>query len=454
MTPSLLAAVIFTLAQPTQPAQPAVSTAASLAPAYSFRASEVELPATPQGRCVAAWISMVRAGGPAECIAFETEFRAAKRLAESPIEARAARVPKLRTEFGAMTLAEVVSVAPTAIVTKIQSSTRGDMDVTFQFDADGKLDAIQIASMDPGAASEPLTAERRTAITDAAIAAVRSEYVFPEKGAAMASAVEKARDSGAYDGIIDERGLADRLTADFRAVTNDRHLRVGIAPAGDEAADHFGPDADEARRENWAFRSCEVAPGNIGVLRFDGFLADDEAKKVVDASFAFLARCDAIVFDVRANGGGSPELLDYIAGYLFEKPTLLNRMIDRNGNVIGEGVSDETVAGQRFSQDLPLFVVTSRKTFSCAEEFAYDLQSLKRATIVGETTGGGAHPVKPVRLDDRMIIRMPHLRANNPITNTNWEGDGVKPDVSVPAEQAIEKALELARATIAATKKS
>ncbi|MDZ4754542.1 MAG: S41 family peptidase [Phycisphaerae bacterium] len=228
---------------------------------------------------------------------------------------------------------------------------------------------------------------------------------------------------------------------------NDKHLRVRIAPELQQAgrASPMGPTPEEARRENWGFKGCEIADGNIGVLRFDAFVPTDEAKRVADAAMAFLGRCDALVFDLRQNGGGSPEMICYLSGYLFDKPTLLNRMKDRNGSVVREGFSAESVQGERFAADLPAYVVTSNRTFSGAEEFAYNLKNLSRATIVGETTGGGAHPVKAVRLDDRTVIMMPHMRAENPISQTNWEGTGVKPDVEVPAEGALEKALELAR---------
>ena len=416
----------------------------------------VDLPDTPLGRCAAAWFKLMASGDPDEARAFETTYRAPKRLAETPIEKRVARLPDLRGEFGTLTVTGVGTSSATSIALMVTSSARGAIEVKFEFDSDGKLDGIQIASGGPSAPSQPLSAERRAKLIAAACAAVRNEYVFPDQGERMAVAIEKAEKSGTYDAIADERQFADRLTSDLRAVTNDRHLGVGIMPASDERphSTAFGPSDDEARRANWQFKSCEVAPGNVGVVRFDGFNPSDEAKTVVDATFAFLARCDALVFDIRANGGGSPVLLNYLAGYLFEKPTLLNTMMDRSGAVIGEGYSDETVAGQRFAADLPVFVVTSSRTFSCAEEFAYDLQSLKRATIVGETTGGGAHPIKPVRLDERMIIRMPYIRANNPITNTNWEGCGVKPDVEAPADKAIARAIELARVKIAERTKS
>ncbi|MFO0829275.1 MAG: S41 family peptidase [Phycisphaerales bacterium] len=409
-----------------------------------------ELPDTPQGRCAADWFKVVASGAPEDVRRFETTYRSPARLAETSVDVRVGRLAALRQEFGAFSLTDVRSASAARIDLAAKSTAKGDVTLAFVFDANGKLDAIEIAS-GGGPGPQPLDADRRAQLVSAAAKAVRDEYVFPEKGAAMSDAVTKAASAGAYDAIADDVALADRLTQDLRAVTNDRHLRVRVAsPEQVQQRSHaLGATDDEMRRANWQFKSCSIEPGNIGVLRFDGFVPEPEAMKVLDAAFAFLARCDALVLDIRANGGGSPEMLDHIAGYLFDKPVLLNRMIDRNGSVVGEGYSDESVPGQRFAADLPVFVVTSSRTFSCAEEFAYDLQALKRATIVGETTGGGAHPVKPVMLDDRMVVIMPYMRANNPITQTNWEGVGVKSDVEVPAEQALERAIELARKHVA-----
>lgn len=295
-------------------------------------------------------------------------------------------------------------------------------------------------------------AARRRALVESLAAALRDEYVFPDRGAAMADAITAALANGAYDSIDEERALCERLTADVRAVSNDRHLRVrGLTKESEsKRRGAFGPTEEEARRDNWSFRRCEIVEGNVGVLRFDAFVPTDEAKRVADAAMAFLGRCDALVIDLRANGGGSPEMICYLSGYLFDSPVLLNRMVARDGSVVGEAFSDETVNGTRFPKDLPVYVVTSSYTFSGAEEFSYNLKNLGRATIVGETTGGGAHTVRPVRLDDSVIVSMPFMRAENPITRTNWEGTGVEPDVKVPADQALDRAIELARGKLGA----
>lgn len=426
------------------PTAPAPRAAAS---AIAVRVGDPPLPDTEAGRCAGAWLAMLRAGTPDAARAFETTYRSAKRLEERSVEDRVARLSGLVREFGRLTIREVADSADRRLVL-VGETGNGPATLEFVLDDDGKLDVIIIESGGQGAVrTMPLTAERRSAVVEAAAKAVREAYVYPDKGVAMGEAISEALASGAYDSITDERLLAERLTADLRSVTNDRHLRVGLRPQSAESGrnDELGPSDDEARRNNWGFRECRLVEGNVGILRLDAFVPTDEAKRVADAAMGFLGRCDAIVFDLRQNGGGSPEMICYLSGYLFDEPTLLNRMIDRDGTVVGEAYSAESVAGERLRPDVPVFVVTSGRTFSGAEEFSYNLQNLRRGTIVGETTGGGAHPVRPVRLDDRFVVVMPFMRAENPVTRTNWEGTGVRPDVEAPADQALDKAIELAR---------
>ena len=151
---------------------------------------------------------------------------------------------------------------------------------------------------------------------------------------------------------------------------------------------------------------------------------------------------------MRHNGGGSPEMIRYITSWLFDSPTHLNSMIDRNGEVVEEYWTLDDIPGERFADDLPVYVLTSSRTFSGAEEFSYNLKNLKRGIIVGETTGGGAHPVMGKRVNDRVVVRVPYMRANNPISKTNWEGTGVEPDVKCKADEALDTAIELAKQAI------
>ena len=161
------------------------------------------------------------------------------------------------------------------------------------------------------------------------------------------------------------------------------------------------------------------------------------------AAMNFLAHADAIIIDLRENGGGDPKMIALVSTYLFSKPTHLNDLWERKSNTTQQYWTLPYVPGDRLDGK-PAYVLTSKRTFSGAEEFSYNLKNLKRATIVGETTGGGAHPVRGQRIDDHFIIGVPFARAINPISKTNWEGTGVEPDVKVPAAEALATAQKLA----------
>jgi len=168
----------------------------------------------------------------------------------------------------------------------------------------------------------------------------------------------------------------------------------------------------------------------------------DTVRAVMDA----VADARALILDLRHNGGGRPELVALICSYLFEDdPVHLNSIYWRDRDTTETLVTDPHVEGRKFGATKPAFVLTSKSTFSAAEEFAYDLQSRKRARIVGETTGGGAHPGGGHPLPHGMLVFVSTGRAINPVTGTDWGGVGVVPDVPVPADQALEAALELAR---------
>jgi C-terminal processing protease CtpA/Prc len=162
----------------------------------------------------------------------------------------------------------------------------------------------------------------------------------------------------------------------------------------------------------------------------------------------FIGNVDAVIIDLRDNGGGAPAMVSFISSYLFNERTHLNDLWTRRNNTTEEFWTQD-VPGKRLATQ-PVFVLTSSRTFSGGEEFTYNLKSLKRATIVGETTGGGAHPTGPQPIDERFMIAVPFARAINPITKTNWEGTGVEPDVKVAAADALATAQKLAAEKLAA----
>jgi hypothetical protein len=310
------------------------------------------------------------------------------------------------------------------------------------------------------AAAQPIPADQpdrdideatRSHVIEAALAALQRSYVFPEVATRMAQAVRARQLVGEYRGLSSARQFARTLTGDLQEVSRDKHLRVRYSFEPLPAQEQRGPSPEQVARRmefmrsvNFGFEKVEVLPGNIGYLEMRVFAAGPEAEAAADAAMSRLADADALIVDLRRNGGGDPAMVARVSSYLFEQPTHLNSLYWREGDRTEEFWTTKEVAGKRFGQGKPVFVLTSKRTFSGAEEFSYNLKSLKRATIVGETTGGGAHPGGPQRVHDHFAVWIPAGRAINPITKTNWEGTGVVPDVAVPADQALERALELA----------
>jgi C-terminal processing protease CtpA/Prc len=196
--------------------------------------------------------------------------------------------------------------------------------------------------------------------------------------------------------------------------------------------------------------------GKVAVIKFNGFSnLTYPCGTEVTRTFDVVANADALIFDLRENTGGDARMVAFISSYLFDKRTHLNDVLTRRKDASGRQMgpdefstqefwaNDPEVPGRKYGGTKPVYVLTSGVTFSAAEEFTYNLKALKRATIVGEPTGGGAHPTRGEPIDDQFSIGVPFARSVNPITKTNWEGTGVTPDVTVPAAQALETAMTL-----------
>jgi hypothetical protein len=283
-------------------------------------------------------------------------------------------------------------------------------------------------------------------------------YVFPDVAKKMVKLMRDQYKRKAYTPITSTREFARKLTEDLQSISHDRHLHIDYLTDQELSlmtGDRSGRAADEqelhqARKSNFGFREIRMLPGNVGYLRFDGFSASNEAGATAVAAMNFLANADAVIFDLRQNGGGSPKMIQLLSSYLFEKPVHLNDFYVRRTDSIEQFWTQPQVTGPRLSTT-DVFVLTSRRTFSAAEEFTYNLKNLKRATVVGDTTGGGAHPVDGFYWANvHLSASIPFGRAVNPITKTNWEGTGVAPDVIVEPERALDAAHREALKKIAA----
>jgi retinol-binding protein 3 len=292
-------------------------------------------------------------------------------------------------------------------------------------------------------ADKTIDAAARKAVIEGAIKKLHETYVFPEVAKQMETSLRERMQRKEYDTITNAAAFARTLTQHLQAVSKDKHLRVIFTGNGAPAfGGRLSPEQYQAQasRRNFGFEKVERLSGNIGYLDFRNFEDAELAGETAAAAMTFLANTDALIIDLRQNGGGDPAMVAFISSYLFDKKTHLNDLYNRAENRTEEFWTKETVPGKKFGGEKPVFVLTAKYTFSGAEEFSYNLKNLKRATIIGEVTGGGAHPVAPQRINDDFIIGVPFARAINPISKTNWEGVGVQPDVAVPAAQALKTA--------------
>jgi C-terminal processing protease CtpA/Prc len=292
----------------------------------------------------------------------------------------------------------------------------------------------------------------RTQVVENLLKDMNGSYVFPEVAKKMETDIRSRMKNKEYDTLVSAREFAQKLTDDLQAVSRDKHIRVRfsknaipVRPDREEpTAEELAEETNYMRRINFGFERIERLPGNIGYVDLRGFMNPKTGAETVAAAMNFLANTDALIFDLRQNGGGDPEMVALISSYLFgDKPVHLNSLYWRKGDRTEDFYTKPNLANKKFG-DKDVYVLTSNRTFSGAEEFSYNLKNLKRATIVGETTGGGANPGGMFRLTEHFGAFIPTGRAVSPITKTNWEGTGVEPDIKAPKEQALKIAYLMA----------
>jgi len=274
-------------------------------------------------------------------------------------------------------------------------------------------------------------------------------YVFPEVAAQMEKYIKTKLTEGAFEKITDPDEFVNYMTKEFRSICHDKHLGmyIGSNPEEQNKEDqNLAKVINRLKNEkyNYGLNKVEILDGNVGYMNIQSVMYSEEAMEIVSSALKFLSNTDAIIFDLRINNGGDPGYMGYIFSYFFDKPTHINSVYWRNRNRTDEFWTHEKIPGKKMV-DIPLYVLISNKTFSGAEEFAYDLQALKRATIIGEVSAGGANPAATWVVYKDLRISIPFGRAINPITGTNWEGVGVKPDIEVSADKALEVAVENAK---------
>jgi retinol-binding protein 3 len=414
--------------------------------------SQVTLPDTPAGHTVQAWLDAFNSGDRAKIEAYVKNV--------DPSENVDGMIA-FHNQTGGFDLLSIESSEPLHIRFRVKeknSPTTALGNLLVKDAPKPTVVTFGLRALPPGVTPENVTldAALRKKVIDGVEEKLKEYYVEPALAQQMADDLIARAARGQYDSFTDGDTFAAQLSDDLRRVSHDKHLRVSFNPFKMPEQSKPTPE-DEARfhrqmlHNNCAFDKVEILPGNIGYVKFDGFMDASFCGPTVAAAMGFVEHADALIFDIRENGGGQPAMVTLIASYLFDGPTHLIDIYNRKENSTQQNWTLSYLPGERMTTQ-PVYVLTSNRTFSGAEEFAFDLKNQKRATIVGETTGGGAHPVSGHTVADFFMVDVPFAKSLDPVTKTNWEGTGVEPDVKVPAADALTTAEKLAREKIQAKK--
>jgi C-terminal processing protease CtpA/Prc len=292
---------------------------------------------------------------------------------------------------------------------------------------------------------------RETVETVASI--IKENYVFPDVGNEISNSIVDKLERGEYRSVKSYGEFARVLTRDVQFFNGDKHLRVLFEPEKIRSMKLVDEEArekrrvariDKLRKDNYGFKEVRILDGNIAYLNLTDLADPALAGDTVAAAMKLIENSDAILIDLRENGGGPPSMVQLLVSYFIgPEPVHINSFYKRQQNITKQFWTLPHVPGKRMT-DTPIFLLTSGKTFSAAEELCYDLQQLKRAVIVGEATAGGAHPGGRIKATDYYNVWTPTARAINPISNSNWEGVGVQPDIEAPADRAFNVAYQAA----------
>jgi len=318
-----------------------------------------------------------------------------------------------------------------------------------------------LAAPDAAAAGQPeahrnktliVSKDTKSAVVSAVLGHLRDEYVDLEVGQSAADELEEMHHAGHFKDAKGPKAFATKLSGTIQRLTGDGHLNVEFSAKpidlkNDESEESFSAQEMEkyyGAGVNYGVQRIEHLEGNVGYLDLRVFAPIDMGGPSVTSAMTVLAPTSALIIDLRKNGGGIGDMADLVASYLFdEQRQPLTGTYDRPSDTLTQRFTQPMVPGRRFGPDKPVYVLISKRTFSAAEALAYNLQALGRATIVGETSGGGAHPFEYKPIHKHFVLWSVTAKSVNPITQSNWQGVGVKPDITVPAAEALQHALSL-----------
>jgi tetratricopeptide (TPR) repeat protein len=272
-------------------------------------------------------------------------------------------------------------------------------------------------------------------------------YIDLDLSKKMITELDENLKSNAYDKVTSPAEFSKKLTEVLQNVSKDLHLKVRFEP--ERIAQEKRVVSEEKKLEaekktamqmaeiNYGFTEAKILDGNIGYLNLRTFADIKYAEETATATMNFLSNTNAIIIDLRTNGGGVPSMMQLLSSYFFdETPVLLSDFYERKTDTKTQLYSFAKVAGKR-STNKPIYILTSKQTFSAAESFAYTLKHLDKAVVVGEITAGGANRTKRINLNDKFTISVPYIKSIHPITKTNWEGKGVQPNIETNEKEAF-----------------
>jgi len=290
--------------------------------------------------------------------------------------------------------------------------------------------------------------DKQGEIIDSVTSAFNRYYVFEDVANEMDEHLHQKFQSGEYENTRNRTEFLRTLVRDMRTVQNDQHINIYYR--SDEyferkqeeelTEEEIKRKIEEQRRYNYTFEKVEILPGNVGYIKFDRFRDATFAGSTAAGALNFLGNTDAIIIDLRDNGGGEPNMVQLIASYFFDERTHFNSLVTRGESTEEQLWTYAHVSGPRLTGK-DVYILVSYDTFSAGEALAYHLQKSGKATVVGDSTGAGAHPCKFVDVPHlNTVIKVPYQRAVSPFTNSNWEGVGIQPDIEVPSYKAFDVA--------------
>ena len=302
----------------------------------------------------------------------------------------------------------------------------------------------------------------RAQAVDTLVAKLNGHYVFPDKARQIEAVLRQRQREGKYDGITDGEQLAKQLTDDLHGVTHDLHMEVQFSPGLVPPDLAMGPppasQAEWDQRTNFVMRQVarvyrglsnlgvekadQLSP-NIGYLQISAFPPPFFVADKYATAMDKLADTDGLIVDLRGNRGGGPQSVALLISYFVDQRTRLNDIWERDSGITIEQWTEDKLDGKRYGGKKPIVILAGPGTMSAGEDFAYTMQALKRATVIGDRTWGGAHPARPYRIGDHFIAVIPGRRSISPITHTNWEGVGVIPDIAATPDKALAVAKDL-----------